>query len=359
LNTFIDLPWNLHIYILLPFIFIGVIFHFAHIANFKKIIKTKGIIVLIFFLLWFFLLQLMFFNRGDQYLFAALNFFLFYIFLYLLKGNQISVIKFFDYFLVLLALTCVLEVLLHFSQVGVFDYFKDERFNPSTLSTVHPLLSFRGRPTGFAGSVYATSAMLAGFGIYSLYQKKYVLHTIVLMALFLYATPSILIVYFGYLLISKISYQRLIILIVFICASYPILKYRLLETNELKLWLPTFATDYSAKEILIGSQIGFGVHSPKVNIGELRIFSLLVSWGAIPTLLITTVYLRARKFAKFLDKRNLNANYNEYKNILTIPLIVFLCNWHYETVMVFPNTLIISFVFYMIISRYYSEVANR
>ena len=355
LNTYIDLPWNLHVYIALPFVLTGLIIHLSLITKFSTIMKTRGTIALIFCLLWFVLLHLVIFNNGDQYLLAALNFFLFYPFYYFLRTKDtVTLVKFFDYLIFLLSLTCCLEVILFFSQSGIFDYFKDERFNPSTLSTVHPILSFRGRPTGFAGSVYATSAMLAGFGVYSLYQKKYFLHVVILIALFLYATPSILIVYIIYSFMAKFSYKKLLILLIFLGAIYPIIEYRLTETNELKYWLPTFETNYSPKEILIGSLIGFGVHSPKIDGGELRIFTLILSWGILPTIIIGVLYRRLLTYAKFLDKKNMTIENFKYVNILPIPFIVFLSNWHYETVMVFPNTTIIFFIFAIIIKNFYT-----
>ena len=174
--------------------------------------------------------------------------------------------------MLLLSLSCILEVALHFTGTGLFDYFKDERFTPSTLSTVHPLLGLRGRPTGFSGSVYATSAMLAAFGTFYLNSKNYLRFSNSTFGTIIYATPSILIVFFGYIFISKVTIGRIVISIIVFLSIWPIVQYRLSETNELAVWLPSFVTEYSANEIFIGSFIGFGTHSPKIDTGEFRIF---------------------------------------------------------------------------------------
>ena len=65
LNTYIDLPWNLHVYIALPFVLTGLIIHLSLITKFSTIMKTRGAIALIFWLLWFVLLYLVIFNNGD------------------------------------------------------------------------------------------------------------------------------------------------------------------------------------------------------------------------------------------------------------------------------------------------------
>ena len=350
LNTIFELPWNLHLFLLTPILFVGVIFQAAITFKLEQFQSFRGSFVIISIASYLILFQLIIFNRGDQYFIAALSILAFFPLYYLAKLNSEKFLRSLELLMKLMIIISIFEVVAHFTGARFFDYFKDERFKPSTLATVHPLLGLRGRPTGFSGSVYATAALLGAFTVYFLYEKKYLFFSLGVISQVLYATPSVFIVIIAYIFLGRASLSRFIILIAVSLLLFPIFQYRLAETNPFITWLPTFETDYSPLELFVGAIFGFGVHSVKVDVGEIRIISLFLSWGLLLSVLFVVLYLRVRKFAVLIYNVEFDVT---HRNLLRVPVVVLLANWHYETLMTFPNSLIIASIFALILAQYY------
>ena len=92
------------------------------------------------------------------------------------------------------------------------------------------------------------------------------------------------------------------------------------------------------------------MHSVKVDVGEIRIISLFLSWGLLLSVLFVVLYLRVRKFAVLIYNVEFDVT---HRNLLRVPVVVLLANWHYETLMTFPNSLIIASIFALILAQYY------
>ena len=349
LNTFYDISWSGHIFLLAPLLILSGMYYLGFLQMLPVLQRRNGSLLIFMFIVGFIILQLIIFNRGDQYLVAGLSAFIFFLVFQVAQKWPQDTLKIIEVTFTLMLMTSIFEVISHFARLEVFDYFKNDRFAPSTLSTVHPILGFRGRPSGFSGSVYATAAMLAGVTIYFFRERKFFRFSLGMLAQFLYATPSVFLVLLLFLFWGRLNIWRLILMLLICSLMLPILQYRLNETNELQHWLPTSEIGYSAKELFIGLIFGFGVHSPKIDPGEFRIISLIASWGVVVTTLLTYFYLRLCKLAGTLQQVKAN---NVYKNLLVVPLIMFACNWHYETLMTFPNSLIAVVIFAIIVAEY-------
>ena len=128
LNTIFELPWNLHLFLLTPILFVGVIFQAAITFKLEQFQSFRGSFVIISIASYLILFQLIIFNRGDQYFIAALSILAFFPLYYLAKLNSEKFLRSLELLMKLMIIISIFEVVAHFTGARFFDYFKDERF---------------------------------------------------------------------------------------------------------------------------------------------------------------------------------------------------------------------------------------
>lgn len=343
-----DLPFYGY---LLP---LGMLAIYGAVLSFGKLheLMNKGTLVgvfpLIILLQLLFPLQLFVFNRGDPYLvgvFCILCFFPLY--LVSVKHTESTEQTIEAVFISILFIT-LFENISYIYSFSPFNYFKSASFSPSTISSYHPVLDIRGRLPGLSGSVFATSALIAGITLYFANVSKPFFVLLGLVCQFFLATMSTFLVFIVFYIFLIRGVYKIVFSTAAAFALFPVFTYKIGNNDTFQAWLPTLSTSYSSLEIWVGAAIGFGTQSPQIDFGEFRILSLLAAFGPLITLLLIGINVGAYRKLRLIGQFQIKKQYQGYLNLC---LLIFACNWHYETFMIFPNIFIVTWLFALIFAR--------
>ena len=333
LNTVVDLPYSGYIVVLASCTPIWLLYLFSY---FYKDLMRSGwkltSIKAIYLILVLSTVATVYRGEFDTYtvaLLCILSFFFLTNIFSKIPINQIKgVLRLVFWILTLITL---FEIVSHILYLKYFDYFKYKNLNFSTLSTFHPLFQFRGRPPGISGSVYATSALISAISVYAIREKLYVLAVISLIVVLLLATASTLVILVLVLMFSV----NIIGLLVLLPMMIYFIGSRIEVSNTLSKWMP----NWSSIEIdMVEFIFGFASHTHSSNFGEFRVFDLMLSFGLINSILVGYLFHLIRIK---ISNNSENDTKIFLKNLFLFVSMIFLCNWHYQTFMVYPNILIV------------------
>ena len=229
---------------------------------------------------------------------------------------------------------------------------------PSILGDLLGIVTFRA--AGIGGSPYVTGGFISGFMMLTILDNRKILFFIVLFNFILLSVTSAMVGFFASLLIF------------FVVSSHKSIKQKLYASLLIGITLPVFIKMYNLRgglesgydhvsmreqnsfELIFNFLLGEGVQAEHSLSSEFRILGLIYSFGFICSLAAFMIIYNCYKESNRYDK--ITGLYTS-RYLYTI-LPIFITSFHYNTILIFPNFVIVVIVLAYISSRKYYNFSS-
>ena len=352
----INFIWNLHYIFFMIAFSLSVFLIFYKKRHNKIIFAGIGLLLLnvnSLFLNGFF---------DSQFLFSIVIFNCLCFVLYIVENQKVNWIRITEKVMIALLLVqlfCILDIFNSWRLID-YGYIESKTGVPNIGSKgATKLLMLFGidnmmivRVSGISGTPYGSGGLVAAISAYFFYTENYKIFTLSLIVLILISSlSSIVALFFVLFFLSGKMFLPISLMVVpasyiiitgyvNIIAGIPFLDVLKIFTNL------TYNGNHTNAIYIMSSLIGEGRLSGFVQ-SELRIINLFFSLGFFGSLIFFYIALKLKTYVKISDSTNL-----KLKGFLVFLVTLLTANWHYHSLLVFPNIAIVVLMVSIIINDY-------